>query len=162
MHAAVEPAIAFRHAEARDEEFLYEVYASTRIEELQATGWSAVERETFLRSQFAAQSRYYHQHYTNTDYLVITCRATPVGRLYVARWTDEIRIVDVAILPAHRGRGIGTRVLETVLREAAQARKPVRIHMERFNRALRWYERLGFRVIEDRGVYLFMEWTPET
>ena len=42
--------------------------------------------------------------------------------------------------------------------EAAASRKPLRIHVERFNPALRLYERLGFKQIADRGVYWFMEW----
>ena len=42
--------------------------------------------------------------------------------------------------------------------EAAAAGKPLRIHVERFNPALRLYERLGFRLVEDHGLYLFLEW----
>ena len=84
----------------------------------------------------------------------------PVGRLYVARWQDEIRIVDIALLPPYRNTGLGTTILRDLLAEAAVAHKPVRIHVEKFNPALRLYERLGFVPIADKGVYLFMEWTP--
>ena len=80
------------------------------------------------------------------------------GRLYVARWSDEIRIVDIALLPDYGNRGIGTTLLRELQSEAAAAGRPLRIHVERFNPALRFYERLGFRQIEDKGVYLFMEW----
>jgi ribosomal protein S18 acetylase RimI-like enzyme len=55
-------------------------------------------------------------------------------------------------------RGIGARVLRDLQAEAAAAGKPLRIHVERFNPALRLYERLGFRPVEGRGVYLFLEW----
>ena len=82
----------------------------------------------------------------------------PAGRLYVARGSDEIRIVDIALLPESCNRGIGTTLLRGLQSEAAAAGKPLRIHVERFNPALRLYERLGFRQIDDRGVYLFMEW----
>jgi hypothetical protein len=45
------------------------------------------------------------------------------------------------------------------LRSESRGRgKPLRIHVERFNPALRLYERLGFREIEDKGVYRLMEW----
>ena len=84
----------------------------------------------------------------------------PVGRLYIARWDDEIRIVDIALLPPSLNAGIGTAILRDILAEAAVAQKPVRIHVEQFNPALRLYERLGFAPIEDKGVYLFMEWAP--
>ncbi len=95
-----------------------------------------------------------------TDLLLILRDAVPVGRLYVARWQDEIRIVDIALLPPSRHAGIGTAILRDLLAEAAVAHKPVRIHVEKFNPALRLYERLGFAPIADKGVYLFMEWAP--
>ena len=89
----------------------------------------------------------------------------PAGRLYVSREEDDIRIVDVALLPEYCNRGIGTTLLRGLQSEAAAAGKPLatagrllRIHVERFNPALRLYERLGFHPIADRGVYLFMEW----
>ena len=85
--------------------------------------------------------------------------AVPVGRLYVARWQDEIRLVDIALLPPSRNAGLGSAILRDLL-AAAAAHKPVRIHVEKFNPALRLYERLGFAPIEDKGVYLFMEWSP--
>ena len=83
-----------------------------------------------------------------------------VGQLYAARWTDEIRIVDIALLPDFCNRGIGTTLLRQLQTEAQDAGKPLRIHVERFNPALRLDERLGFRLVEDRGVYLFLEWKP--
>ena len=95
-----------------------------------------------------------------TDFLVILRDAVPVGRLAIARWQDEIRMVDIALLPPSRNAGIGTAILRDILVEAAAAHKPVRIHVEQCNPALRLYERLGFAPIEDKGVYLFMEWAP--
>jgi ribosomal protein S18 acetylase RimI-like enzyme len=82
----------------------------------------------------------------------------PAGRLYVAREEDELRIVDIALLPEHCNGGIGTTLLRRLQSEAVAAGKPLRVHVERFSPALRLYERLGFRQIADREVYLFMEW----
>jgi ribosomal protein S18 acetylase RimI-like enzyme len=112
--------------------------------------------------QFAAQAQYYREHYPDTSFDVILLGAEAVGRLYVARWTDEIRIVDIALLPACCNRGLGTTLVRALQAEAAASRKPLRIHVERFNPALRLYERLGFRQVEDKGVYLFLEWQPAT
>jgi ribosomal protein S18 acetylase RimI-like enzyme len=91
---------------------------------------------------------------------VILVDQQPAGRLYVARWPEEIRIVDIALLPQYRNAGVGTTLLQELQVEAVQAGKPLRIHVEQFNPALGLYRRLGFRVIEDRGVYFLMEWTP--
>jgi ribosomal protein S18 acetylase RimI-like enzyme len=153
------PARVLRTIVPEDEPFLYQVYASTRADELAQVPWSDAEREAFLRQQFSAQHTYYQQQYTGAAFQLIVQDGVPVGRLYVDRSTHEIRIVDIALLPEHRGAGIGTALLTDLLAEAARTRKVVTIHVERFNPALRWYERLGFRMIEDRGVYLLLRWS---
>jgi GNAT superfamily N-acetyltransferase len=152
--------VSFRLIRPDDEAFLYEVYASTRTEELAVVDWDEAHKAAFLHMQFAAQHQFYQEHYTKTDFLIILRYAVPVGRLYIARWQDEIRIMDIALLPPYRNAGIGTAILRDLLAEAAAAHKPVRIHVEKFNPALQLYERLGFTPIEDKGVYLFMEWAP--
>ena len=89
---------------------------------------------------------------------MIVLEGQAVGRLYVSRWSEEIRVVDTALLPDFCNRGIGTTLLRQLQAEAQASGKPLRIHVERFNAALRLYERLGFRQVEDKGVYLFLEW----
>jgi GNAT superfamily N-acetyltransferase len=144
-----------------DRDFLARVYASTRTEELAATSWSEDEKASFLRQQFEAQDRHYRAHYRDTSYDVILVDGRPAGRLYVARWQEEIRLVDVSLLPEFRGRGVGTQILEAVLTEGRARGRPVRIHVESFNQARRLYERLGFRAVADRGVYVMMEWSAD-
>lgn len=151
-------AITFRRVGEGDAAFLYDVYASTRQEELAPLGWSDAQRSAFLQQQFAAQDTHYRQHFGAADFLIILRGGAPVGRLYVDRRADELRIVDIALLPSHRGAGIGGAIMADLLREAATAGKAVRIHVEHNNRALRFYERLGFRRIGEAGVYFLMEW----
>lgn len=150
-----------RPVEPGDEEFLYGVYASTRQEELAQTGWSEAQKTAFLRQQFEAQHRYYREHYSEASFDVIVADGHPIGRLYVARWPKEIRIVDIALLPEYRNSGIGTALLEGFISESEESGKPLSIHVERFNPALRLYERLGFREAADKGVYLLMEREPD-
>jgi len=152
--------VSFRPIRPDDEPFLRQVYASTRLEELAPLGWSAEQQAAFLGQQFEAQHHHYQTHYADAAFLVILLNDRPIGRLYVARWPDEIRIIDIALLPEYRNAGIGSHLLRDLLDEAAQAGKPLRIHVEKFNRALSLYERLGFTPIADRDVYWFMEWSP--
>jgi ribosomal protein S18 acetylase RimI-like enzyme len=140
-----------------DAEFLFRVYAAARAGEIATTGWDDQMQEAFLRQQFEAQTRHYRLHYPNADFLVIEERGIPIGRFYVARLADEIRLIDIALLPEFQQRRIGTRLVRDLLTEGAAAGKPVRLHVERFNPAARLYERLGFRVIEDGEVYLLLE-----
>ena len=127
-----------------------------------AVPWSDDEKAAFLQMQFDAQHRFYMEQFANADYQVVLVDGTPAGRLYLDRRADEIRIVDIALLPAHRGRGVGGRLMGRVLDEAASKGLAVRIHVERNNPALRLYRRLGFTQVEDQGVYLLMQWLPET
>jgi GNAT superfamily N-acetyltransferase len=154
--------INLRPVAAADIEFVYAVYASTRTEELAATGWNDAQKEQFLRMQFDAQQRHYQEHFPDASRQVIEWEGRAVGRLYVDRRPQEIGIIDITVLPAFRGRGIGKVLIQEILHAGAAGGLPVRIHVERFNPAMRLYERLGFRPIHDKGVYLQLEWTPAT
>jgi GNAT superfamily N-acetyltransferase len=162
MGAGATPAVTFRPIRPDDEPFLYRVYASTRDEELRPVDWTPAQKTAFLLQQFQAQHAFYQEQYAGARFEVILLDDQPIGRLYVARWSDEIRIVDIALLPEHRGTGIGSGILQSLLAEAASAGKPVRVHVERLNPARRLYDQLGFLPIEDKGVYWLLEWRPPT
>ena len=151
--------ITLRPIGPEDQVFLYRVYASTRLEELAPVGWNTSEQEAFLWFQFQAQHTYYQQMYAAAEYSIILWQGQQVGRLYLDYRSDEIRIIDIALLPEFRRQGLGTRLLSDIQSQAQQAGLAVRIHVERFNPALALYQHLGFRQIEDRGAYYFMEWT---
>jgi ribosomal protein S18 acetylase RimI-like enzyme len=153
--------ITLRPIRAGDEPFLFEVYASTRLDELAALRWSAAQREAFLKMQFRAQHRSYLSQFPTADFRIILWHERPIGRLYVERRSDEVSGIDIALLPDYRQAGIGTAILQGLLAGAARDGKPFRIHVEKFNRAQRLYERLGFTTLADDGMYLFMEWRPD-
>jgi ribosomal protein S18 acetylase RimI-like enzyme len=111
--------------------------------------------------QFNAQSAHYRENYPGASFQIIERDGVAAGRLYVARWEKEIRIIDIALLPEHRGAGIGTKLLKELQKEARAARKKLSIHVEQFNPARRLYERLGFQQVEEKGVYLLMEWSSK-
>ncbi len=160
MDQAASRGLVFRSIDAKDQEFLFRVYASTRQEELAVLDWDPASKEAFLRMQFNAQHQYYREQFSQAAFWVIEKDGCPVGRLYLDQNDAELRVIDIALLPEYRGRGWGTALLEDVMAAAQQSGRPVRIHVERFNPALSLYERLGFRILEDKGVYYFMEWAP--
>ena len=150
--------ISLRPAEPGDADFLYEVYAGTRADEMALVPWEDAQKEAFVRMQFNAQHEHYHTHYPDASYDIVLSDGEPVGRLYVDRRPEELHILDIALLPRHRNAGIGSALLKDLLAEAEQAGVPVGIYVERFNPAQRLYERLGFTRIADEGVYYQMEW----
>jgi ribosomal protein S18 acetylase RimI-like enzyme len=157
--SAVAPSLTLRPVGPADEELLLEVYASTRADELAHVPWSDEQKDAFVRRQFEAQLAHYRT-YQGASFDVIERDGVPVGRLFVARWEDEIRLMDIALLPEQRGLGIGTHLIGELLGEAAESGRRLTVHVEVFNPALRLYERLGFRPVDDRGAYLFLDATP--
>jgi GNAT superfamily N-acetyltransferase len=153
--------VSLRPITPEDDSFLAGVYASTRAEELAVTGWSEEETAVFCRKQFDAQSAHYRENYPGASLQIIERAGAPIGRLYVARWEREIRIMDIALMPEHRGAGIGAQFLRELQDEARAAGKSLSIHVERFNPALRLYERMGFKMVEDKGVYLLLSWETD-
>lgn len=142
-----------------DRAFLVELYASVREPELALVPWNEAARRAFVEQQFAAQDFHYREHYPGATFDVVEVAGERVGRLYVQRGPDEIRIMDIALLPSFRGRGIGTMRLRGLIDEAQRSRAKVSIHVEANNPARRLYERLGFRPAGAHGIHVLMERT---
>ena len=152
--------LSFRPIADADLPFLTRVYASTRAEELAPVPWTEEQKAAFLLMQFQAQHTHYQTHYTGADWLVVQLAAEPVGRLYLARWTREHRVVDIALLPEFRGRGFGTALLRDLMDETGAAGKVLTVHVEKNNPAMGLYRRLGFVAISEQGVYDLLRWAP--
>jgi ribosomal protein S18 acetylase RimI-like enzyme len=153
--------VALRSATPADGDFFARVYASARADELAAVPWTDEQKSAFLAQQFAAQSSHYAIHYADASYDVIVVDSEPAGRLIVSRGDDELLIVDIALLPEFRGRGIGTRLLEPLMEEAASRGVPVLIHVEQNNPAMTLYRRLGFEPTGEVGIYFEMRRFPQ-
>jgi ribosomal protein S18 acetylase RimI-like enzyme len=148
--------IVLRPITEGDEAFLRELYGSTRAEELAPVPWTDEQKRAFLDMQFFAQSTHYAKHYGDGEFLIIEDDGRPVGRLLLHRTAGEINVIDISLMPEHRGRGIGTKLLRDVLAEGEATNRKVSIHVEHFNPAKRLYQRLGFRYVETNGVYDLM------
>lgn|SRR5574341_847445 len=143
-----------------DAEFLFQVYAGTRAEEMAIVPWNEEQKQSFLQMQFKAQKYSYEQQSPRAEYNVILHNENPAGRLIVDRASDRIRIIDIALLPEYRNKGIGSALIKDLQAEGQEKGMPVQLHVENFNRARRLYERLGFRKIDEAGFYWLMEWHP--
>ncbi len=141
--------------------FLLKLYAESRQQEVAQTGWAQDQIDAFLKQQFEAQHTYYLEQFTCASFdIILDNSGAPIGRLYLEEREDEFRIIDITLLYAQCGQGIGGKLIEDVIDKAAALGKAVRIHVEHTNRAMHLYKRLGFRMIEDQGIYHLMELTP--
>jgi ribosomal protein S18 acetylase RimI-like enzyme len=148
--------VTLRPATDADYAFMRGLYASAREEEMERFPLDDAQKKAFLDQQFAAQFAHYGIHYPTCERNIVEQDGVPVGRFWVDEWHDQIRIVDIALVPGCRGAGIGSRLLQQLLDRARATNKPVTIHVEAFNPALRLYQRLGFEQVDTNGVYLLM------
>lgn len=154
--------VSLRPEHEKDEAFLLAVYTSTREAELALTGWDNAARQQFVEMQFKAMRQGYAAAFPRAEFSVILLDGHPVGRVVVNRTDREIRIVDMALLSEHRGKGIGTDLMQKWRAEAAQCRKPLRLRVVKDTRPVNWYKRLGFVPIDEDGVHDHLEFDGET
>jgi ribosomal protein S18 acetylase RimI-like enzyme len=153
-------AITLRPATDADYDFMRRLYHSTRAEEMAHFPYDEAQKTAFLDQQFAAQYSHYGIHYPTCERNIVERDGEPIGRLWIDEWKDQLRLVDVALMPEWRGSGAGTALVREVLARGAAAGKAVTIHVESFNPALRLYQRLGFEHVDTNGMYYLMRWTP--
>jgi ribosomal protein S18 acetylase RimI-like enzyme len=154
------PGISFRPISPADRDFLCALYASTRDEELRLVPWPEEAKRQFLQQQFELQHQHYHTVYPDAAYLLILERAQPIGRVYLHRGARELDLIEISLIAARRGHGIGTALMREMLEEAGATSRSVALHVEPNNPARHLYARLGFELVEQRGVYDFMRWSP--
>lgn len=152
--------VTLRLEQAEDEPLLFQLYASTREDELALTGWDAATRAQFLQGQFQAQRAGYRSQFPNGEFNIVLLDAAAIGRLVLNQTADELRLVDIVLAPAARNRGLGTALVQAVLAEAARQNKAFRLHVIRHSPAVRLYERLGFRKLGEHGFHDEMKWRP--
>lgn len=152
--------ISLRPVTAADAGLLLEIYRSSRGDDLRGLGWSEDRISEFLGMQYEAQQRFYEGEYKRAADEIILCEGKPAGRRVVERREHEIRYIDLALLPEHRNRGVGTFLIQEIQDEARKSRKPLRLQVIRFNRAVNLLERLGFVRTSETGTHFQMEWAP--
>jgi len=149
-------AVALRALETGDMEFIEHLYATSRADEMSHSGWPAEQIASFLKMQFHAQHTYYQQHFAGSEFHIVELDGERVGRIYIFFGNTCAVLIDIALLPEFQKRGIGTGLLEELLRRADERDLPIELSVEPYNPALQLYQRFGFEVINQTGVYLRM------
>jgi len=152
--------ITLRPVDETDEDFLIELYKSSRGDDLRGLDWSEDRISEFLEMQYEAQRNLQDDNGHVIEQLVLM-KGRPIGRLSIAAGADEIRCIDLSLLPEYRNQGRGTLLIQRLQEQARSATLPLHLQVIRFNRAVNLFERLGFRRTSETGTHFQMEWLPE-
>jgi len=155
-----EDSVTFRPATNTDKDFMLELYQSSRGDDLRELGWEESRISEFLSFQHEAQEQFHQTDYQDATDEIVMVEGQAAGRLIVQRLEHEIRCVDLAIVPAHRSAGLGTLLIRRLQSEARQLKRPLRLQVIRFSRAVNLFERLGFVRTSETGTHFQMEWRP--
>jgi len=155
---AAAPGVALRPATDGDAALEQAVYVEGRRAEMAVTGWPDAMVETFLADQFRLQTLHYTRHYASAERWIVEVGGVAAGRLILITAGDELRVVDIGLLPPFRGRGVGTALIAHAVGEAARrGLTRIGLHVEPGNPARRLYLRLGFVPRGLAGAYEKME-----
>ncbi len=143
-----------RERTPENEAFMLHLYASTRAEEMHYFPWSAAQKEAFVHFQYQAREQSFRLNYPTASDQVVLVNEQPAGRLLTWRTSGEVGLLDITLLPEYRQQGIGSTLIATLWAEGER----VWLHVAADNpRAIRLYQRLGFRLCEEKGLYLKLE-----
>jgi ribosomal protein S18 acetylase RimI-like enzyme len=146
-----------------DDAFLFALFCQSRGPGENFAFLEPALREQLMRQQFIGQSAGYRAQYPNARFEILEQDQQTIGRVVVDETFEAMTIVDLALLPEWRGRGIGSYAINTILAEAREARKPVFLCVFASNTdALRLYRRLGFEICSASEIDICMEWRPRS
>jgi GNAT superfamily N-acetyltransferase len=148
-----------RPAVAADAPFVRALYAICRADEVSAWGWPAAEGRAFLEQQARAREAAYARQYPDAADEIVEVDGTTAGRRLVHTDLALIQLIDLALLPVHRGRGIGTALVQDLVALAKARACPLRLQVARDNPAQRLYARLGLAVVGGDDLRVTMEWS---
>ena len=145
---------------AADNAFVQSLYRTTR-DDLRQIDAEDDFIEELIEGQQRAQTQGYGDMFPNAMYFVAEVHNERIGRVVLDFGPNEIRVVDIALIPSARGKGYGSQVLQAVKMAAAKVMAPVALSV-RFDHlpAKQLYARLGFVVEEAQIPYERMVWYP--
>jgi ribosomal protein S18 acetylase RimI-like enzyme len=152
-------AVTLRPVTAADADLLLRLMASTHADALVLAGLAPAGIEALLRMQVTAQERQYRSLHPDSEHSIVVVDGEAVGRLWVAGDATALRVLDITLLPGHRGHGLGGTLLRRIQEQAVASGRWVRLHVAAGNPAASLYARLGFVPCGGDQVHVEMVWT---
>ena len=141
-----------RNITAADKSFLLNLYSGTRAAELATTGWTNEQKFLFLNSQFQLQHDYYQQQFPKAKFQIIEQNNFSVGRIYYGWENNNLRLIDIALIPEYRQKGIAKALMQELMAKVSERKGKLLLHVDINNPARNWYLRLGFLPESNDGI----------
>jgi ribosomal protein S18 acetylase RimI-like enzyme len=104
------------------------------------------------------QRRHFDERFDPNNGRIIVVNGADAGYWWVNERPDEIFLVSIHLLPEFQRRGIGTRLIRSLIDNSYKA---VRLKVLKVNPARRLYERLGFSISGDLETHFEMTRPPD-
>lgn len=131
------PRLELRPSSPEDFEFVFRLNEKNFRPYVERTrGWDEEEERRAMRKLFRP----------GVDEIVVV-DGEDAGVLGVDRDGTGIFLRHIELSPEFQGLGVGTALIEDLLREGRERNVPVSLRVTRENPALAFYRRLGFRVV---------------
>jgi ribosomal protein S18 acetylase RimI-like enzyme len=138
--------IFLRQADAADASFLRQLFEQVRTAQFTATGLSGPIVGQIMEQQFRSQAAGYTVQFPDAVSLIVTRDGGAIGRLLLDCTHERWHVIDVVLLPADCGRGLGSEIfaaLEASARERGIAALTLMVLSTNLA-AHRFYLRRGF------------------
>jgi GNAT superfamily N-acetyltransferase len=149
--------LVLRSEAPTDAPFLRSLFATSRASTFEPAQLSDEGLTRLLHMQFEAQRDHYARHYPEARSWLLVEDGEAVGRLVETEETDSLLLIDLAVAPAARRRGLATWMIGVLAEKARAGGVPLRCHVDPINDAVQMYARLGFTVTGDEGGSLVLE-----
>ncbi|WPC43959.1 GNAT family N-acetyltransferase [Clostridium sp. JS66] len=145
--------ISIEVLEAKHEDMLLKIFKESRQDLTWISGITEEQKESIIAQQFMMEQQQLMEMYPEAQLNIITMDGKPIGRLYIYYGKTVDRILEIGLLEEYRGRGIGRKIVTTVVGNAVEKEKTVSLQVAWFNQgAYAFYEKLGFKVVENKGI----------
>lgn len=154
------PPLSARLVRASDQSFLDILYRDSRVD-LLAIPLSPVAVQQMIAMQQMSQTRGIAEIYPNAQNWLLLWDVEALGRLVIDINDVEIRLIDIAVISAWRGKGIASQVIRALQDYAIQLGRPISLAVQCNNAdALHVYRRAGFSLRSSDTLFDQMAWHP--
>ncbi len=166
MSVEIDVTPTLRPAGISDDVFLFELFVFSRERELSPL--PAAIRDIVARQQFESYGVATTTTYPKAENLIVEVplavdglsMPAAAGRLLVDDNDERLLVIDMAIHPDHRNRGLGAALLQMMMEKCRRDGKILQGSVSPYNPARRLYARLGITERQAGHGYIGLEWRP--